>query len=218
MSQDGGTGTASLSYTVAGAPTAQITSPRPGARYAAGQTVRARYSCAEGASGPGIKSCTGPVRSGAKLNTSIPGRHSFRVTAVSRDGQRVTKTVRYAVRTPSNHLVSSPQLTAFRDGRFVVVARVPGPGRVDIMITAWNDNIAHGVRLLQPAPGRFVFARATAIASRGMTLRVQIKPNARGLLLLQRPRYRVTLRLWVTYTPRHGHPRNIGFYGLHLPS
>lgn len=30
-------------------------------------------------------------------------------------------------------------------------------------------------------------------------------------------RYRVTLRLWISYTPTHGRQRDIGDYGLHLP-
>ena len=29
--------------------------------------------------------------------------------------------------------------------------------------------------------------------------------------------YRVTLRLWISYTPTGGQQRNIGYYDLHLP-
>jgi len=38
-----------------------------------------------------------------------------------------------------------------------------------------------------------------------------------GRQLVANPRYRVTLRLWVSYVPKHGNRRNIGFYRLHLP-
>ena len=43
-----------------------------------------------------------------------------------------------------------------------------------------------------------------------------MNPNLRGRRLILRHTYRVTLRLWVTYTPTGGVQRKIGFYGLHL--
>ncbi len=132
-------------------------------------------------------------------------------------GQSVSETVRYAIRLPSNRLVPRPRLKPYSDGRFVVVARIPGSGRVDILVTAWNDNLAQPARLLKPTPGRFVFARAHAVAPSKMTLRLRVRPNARGRQLVKDHRYPVTLRLWVTYTPTHGLPRTIGYYGLHLP-
>jgi hypothetical protein len=48
-------------------------------------------------------------------------------------------------------------------------------------------------------------------------VRIVVSPNAQGRLLVARHRYRVTLRLWVSYTPTGGHQRDIGYYGLHLP-
>jgi hypothetical protein len=216
-SSDGQTATRSITYTVAGAPTVTITSPAAGTQFRLGQSVAAAYSCQDGASGPGISSCSGPVPSGASLDTSTPGQHSFTVTATSRDGQSATKTVSYTVALPSNHLLTRPRLKRHRDGRFVVVVKVPGPGRVDILITAWKDNLAHTTGLLNPAPGRFVFARAGATAHRAMTLRIPVFPNAKGRRLVKHHTYRVTLRLWVTYTPTNGRARSIGYYGLHLP-
>jgi hypothetical protein len=216
-SGDGQTGSSSVSYTVAGPPSVSITSPSSGAGFSKGQAVIASYSCQEGASGPGISSCSGPVPSGQPVDTTTPGQHSFSVTAVSLDGQTVTQTVSYAVRLPSNHPVAPPRIKRHPDGRFVVAVKVPGPGRVDILVTAWTDNLAHAVRLLNPAPGRFVFARATATANHATTLRIPVYPNAKGRRLVKHHRYRVTLRLWVTYTPTGGRQRDIGYYGLHLP-
>jgi hypothetical protein len=216
-SNDGQTAARSISYTVAAAPSITITSPVSGARFGFAQRVAASYRCQDGASGPGLRSCSGSVPNDARLNTSTSGRHSFTVTAISLDGQSVTKTVRYAVRLPSNRLVRRPRLKPYSNGRFTVVVRVPGPGRVDIMVTAWKDNLSRFARVLQPAPGRFVFARAHAVAARRMTSRIVVRPNAKGRRLVRHHRYRVTLRLWVTYTPRHGLPRSIGYYGLHLP-
>ncbi len=83
--------------------------------------------------------------------------------------------------------------------------------------TAWNDNLASAAVVLKPARHRFVFARAHVPAARQGTLSVTVTPNQRGRLLVAHPRYRVVLRLWVSYTPDGGHYRTIGFFGLHLP-
>jgi hypothetical protein len=216
-SSDGQTATTSIIYTVAGAPSITIISPASGAHFAFGQTVAVAYACQDGPSGPGISSCQGAVQSGANLDTSTPGAHSFAVTAISLDGQATTSGVTYTVAFPSNRLVTRPHLKRHADGRFVVVVQVPGPGRVDILVTAWNDNLAHAAGLLQPASGRFVFARATTTAAKAATLRILVHPNREGQSLIKRHRYAVTLRLWVTYTPTNGRPRSIGYYGLHLP-
>jgi hypothetical protein len=81
---------------------------------------------------------------------------------------------------------------------------------MDVLITAWNDNLATFTSLLQPAAGRFVYAREHATAPAASKLRIVVKPNARGRRLIAQHRYRVTLRLWVTFTPTGGSPRSIG--------
>jgi hypothetical protein len=86
-----------------------------------------------------------------------------------------------------------------------------------VLITARKDNLAIGAAVLQPAKGRFAFARAHATAIRAGILRIVVRPNARGRLLVAHHRYRVTLTLWISYTPTHGRQRDIGYYGLHLP-
>jgi hypothetical protein len=214
-SKDGQRVRASIRYTVAGAPSVQVGSPAHGSTYARGQIVAADYDCRDGASGPGIRSCAAPVASGTPIDTSQPGRHTFTVTATSLDGQQTADTVGYTVALPSNQFTVR-HLRVRRNGIIEFAVTVPHAGQLDVLETAWNNNLAHAARLLQPARHRFVFARTHKNARRATTLHFRVTPNARGRLLVEHHAYGVTLRLWVTYTPAGGTYRKQGFYGLHL--
>ena len=215
-SKDGQKVRASIYYTVAAAPSVQVRSPADGATYTHGHIIAADYDCRDGTSGPGIRSCAGPVTSGAPIDTSQPGPHAFTVVATSIDGQRTAVTVHYTVVRPSNEFTVR-HLRVRRKGIIEFDVTVPHAGQLDVLETAWNDNLAHAASVLQPAPRRFVFARAHKSARRAETLHFRVRPNARGRLLVRHHRYDVTLRLWVTYTPAGGTDRKQGFYGLHLP-
>lgn len=166
-SSDGQTVSASVSYTVAARPSVSIRRPVSGGRFTVAEKVLARFRCADGTGGPGISSCVGSVANGAPIDTSTAGVHRFTVKATSSDGQVASATVKYTVLLPSNRLVGPPRLQAFANGRFIVTVRVPGPARVDIMLTADDDNLATVAMLLQPSPGRFVFARARSPSAPG---------------------------------------------------
>jgi hypothetical protein len=89
-----------LTYTVASSPTTSITTPANGATYQLNHTVASSFSCAEGANGPATApSCTDQNgrASGAPVDTSTTGSHSFTVTAVSSDGLTSSSTVTYKV-------------------------------------------------------------------------------------------------------------------------
>jgi hypothetical protein len=166
--------------------------------------VLAAFTCADPASGLGILTCSGSVASGRLLDTSRPGVHTFTVTATSLDGQVTTKIVSYTVLRPRNHFPAPPRLKTLANGDVIVTVEAPRPGVVNIMETAWDDNLARIAVLLQPGPRRFVFARAHVVAKRAGMMRILVKPNARGRQLVAHHTYRVTLRLWISYTPTPG--------------
>jgi hypothetical protein len=118
---------------------------------------------------------------------------------------------------------------------------VPGPGQIDVLETAWiadetvrsasdvslpggqldtpqpawvADEARAATVLLQPAAGRFVFARAHLMVWSPATIHMRVRPNSRGTRLVQHHRYAVGIRLWVVYQPSGGTPRKRGFYGF----
>jgi hypothetical protein len=213
-------GTLRLSLTPPGtplpaAPSVSITSPANGATYVQGRVVNASFKCTEGARGPGIASCVGTVPNGSPIATTTPGRHTFTVTATSKDGQRVSRTVRYTI-LPSNQFTVS-QIRTSADGTIRFLIRVPGPGSVDVLATSPKNNLARAAVRLKPAPDSFVFARKHVRAADRGTVAVTVKPDRRGKLLVAHHRHPVLLALWVSYTPHGGRYRTIGFLGLHLP-
>jgi hypothetical protein len=229
-SKDGQTATASISYTVAAPPTltvatpptvtvapptATISSPANGASYTAGQVLNAGYGCQEGTGGPGISSCAAAVADGMPIDTTTPGHYTFTVTVTSSDGQHSTSTVSYAVK-PSNQLVVS-HIQTHPNGTITFQARVPARGRIDVLDTAWDDNLARIASVLQPAAHRFASGRAHTTATHAGVIDLKVALNATGNRLVRHHRYAVVLRLWVTYTPTGGSQHSVGFYGLHLP-
>jgi hypothetical protein len=224
-SQDGLSASATIHYTVVGRPSVHITTPAKGTQVKVGQRLTARYTCKEAPNGPGIKSCAGPVASGARIDTSHAGQIKFTVKARSKDGQSSSRTTTYTV-VPASGRATSNRFTIGRivtraNGSVTVGATFPGPGRVDVLETAWISNEAKSGNdaqstVLQPARGRFVFSRARLTVSKAGNLQAVVQPNARGLRLIGHHTYRVTIRLWLTFTPTGGRSRSQGIYGLHF--
>lgn len=171
-------------------PSISIASPVTGSRYTLGQVAIASYSCQDGMNGPGLASCAGSVPSGVALDTSTAGAHSFSVTAVSQDGERVTDRVSYTVVTPSNRF-SVASLKRSPSGTITFTLKLPGPGTVQLIETASGERLSR-LRL--------------AIGQKGAH-KVRLKPNKGLAALITRYGSKLVIRLSITYTPRHGSPR-----------
>lgn len=77
-------------------PTIHLLSPNDGATYMLGDQVSASFWCDDG-NGSGLNGCKGDVASGAPLETSSVGAHTFTVTAYDRAGNVATTTHTYSV-------------------------------------------------------------------------------------------------------------------------
>jgi len=224
--QLGNSGVKTVHYTVAAPPSVSVTTPAAGARYGFGQAVAASYACQEGAFGPGLSACAGPVGSGKRIvtnggriaeidviggtvDTSHPGPQSLTVTATSSDGRHTQATVSYTVLPDNRFRVS--HVVVHPDASITLRLALPGPGQVNVLETAWAK------RSGKRRATRLASARTHANPKRGGTLTPTVRFDAKGARALQRAPDNRTLRLQVSFTPTHGTRRTIASGPFRVP-
>ena len=222
VSQDGLSSAVTHHYTVIAAPTATIDKPADNETFSQGQSVATRFSCAEGAGGPGVKSCVDSHGAGGPrghLDTDRLGNFRYTVRATSNDRLTTTTTIHYNV-LPANTRFRVTHLRIRSTGVSLFDVTVPEAGLVNVMETASTRALhplaaaAAAPVALQPALGRFVFARGhRGFRARGQ-FHMRVSPNSRGKRLVAHHQHPVRIRLWVTFTPTHGPTLKIGFYRL----
>jgi hypothetical protein len=190
---------------VFGNPTVSVTSPKEGAKFNFGQKVIARYSCKEGAGGPGLSDCSGDAANGARIDTSTAGPQTFSVSAISSDGAIVTQTIDYTVR-PDNR-VTITHVKTTRKGNVGFSIKLPGPGKLSVLESAPTANLA--AVNLSPGKGRFGFARLTRKIGSAETLRLTLKPGSEGARLISAHHSAVVVKLAVAFTPKGGQARSV---------
>src|SRR5207302_1478795 len=122
QSGDGLSSSSSATYTVAAPPRVWLPLPSNGATYTVGQVVHSFFACVDQNGQP----------SGAAVDTSTAGSHTFAVTATSQDGLTSMANVTYQV-------VPAPTVSnvrAHRGGLVTLQVTVYGPGALDAMSTA----------------------------------------------------------------------------------
>ena len=175
-----------------------------------------------------------PGATSTSMLASAPGRYACTVTAANHAGTSSQPSAPFTVAaanpiaaptpvTPSSQATPTNQFTishvrTSRSGAVRFILKLPGPGIADVLETAWRDNFASvaSASLLQPAAGRFVFAREHLTISGAAAIAVTVRPNRRGMRLVAHHRYAVVIRLWVSYTPTGGNRRDRGLHGLHI--
>ncbi|HEX3688453.1 MAG TPA: Ig-like domain-containing protein [Solirubrobacteraceae bacterium] len=200
---DGLTSTASATYTstvsTVALPPVEIRSPRQGGTYRLGQAVAARYSCAATGTGPALTSCVGTVRARHRIDTTTLGTHTFTVSATNADGNSTTEAVTYRVVHTTNHF-TVVRLSATPSGAARLALKLPGPGSVRVVATAWNTAGRASRR-------HIAYGTAAVSARRGGALTLVVAPTAAGRALLRTKGARPVIALAVTYTPTGARPR-----------
>jgi virginiamycin B lyase len=177
---EGNSRTETVSYTVLEPPPADTTpptitirSPVEHATYLVGDRVVARFSCRDEDGGSGIASCVGTVDDGRPIDTSVPGRRTFEVTASDAAGNVSTARASYSVQAPKPADTTPPTVTldvpqdgaAFMVGDPVLAAYAcadeGGSG-----LASCSGTVPNGAPLDMSTPGIFTFT-VTAVDGAG---------------------------------------------------
>lgn len=200
----GGTSAAAstASLTVLPPPTLTASGLRNNAKIAYGKVVRVTYSCAQAGDATALGDCTAQddlgdtILSGGALQTKKPGSHTLTITASSTDGLSTTDAINYTV-LPDNRF-SLSGLKHQSNGALGFRLSLPGAGRVKVV------EVAHGK----------TFGSYTTNVHRKRKLAVTVRPTSAGSALLTAGSGAATVKLEVTYTPKHGVKRTVTKRGV----
>jgi hypothetical protein len=112
LSYDGAGTTKAVKYIVAAPPEVTISMPSSGGVYRLHQVVSTSFSCTEGSFGSGLFSCgdsNGSKSGSGALRTAEVGEHTYTVSAKSKDGQAVSKSIHYRVALPPKAFITFPK-------------------------------------------------------------------------------------------------------------
>jgi Protein of unknown function (DUF1565) len=209
-SSDGLTGTQSITYTVDGsAPSIALTTPRNGATYTRGQAVHASYACTDPDGAADVASCSGPVASGAPIDTSTTGPHAFTVTATDKAGNRATRTTTYTVAAATPTVKTSGSPSAEQEGSTILVntgitvSCSAGGSPCTVSETANASVAASGARVRIK---KLLIGRANFTIPAGKSRKITFKLSATGSRLLRKLG---SLRVTVTLVSRVDHKKPI---------
>jgi hypothetical protein len=183
-------------------PLVSAQTPTQGATYTLGQVVKAQYACVRAKNGPAITSCGGTVANGQPVPTGTLGKRTFTVTAKDAGGQSNSVQIPYTV-IPTTNRFNVAHVTANRRGTAQLSLKLPGPGTISAVASAWSATGSKAMRR------HFVYAvlRRTVTTAGVVTLR--LSPNARGRALLRTAKAKPVISVAVTYTPKGAKPHMV---------
>jgi hypothetical protein len=176
-----------------GPPSARIAFPAAGGTYALGQKVATGFSCKDAAYAPGIKTCrdSNGSQSPGQLYTSHTGKLTYTVTAVSKDGQKATRSITYTV---VDGLTVGPVKVSGITAQVPLACHGTDPGGCQATLTLKTTKPANRLNIKTVGQG-------SATLTAGQSKTVTITVNATGQQLLA---HRGSLQTKLIVTPRVG--------------